>query len=123
MTKRQAERSRLLSDSTRFVDGQVYRYSEIAERTFGPPSPPDSLWEYVAAEHGFAAAGPSDPLVDGQEASRAVAALRAAGVSYREIARRAGVAFDSVQRARGTACAVRHSTERALTGLAGELGR
>ena len=98
----------MLSDSTPFVGWQVYLYSEIAERTFGPASPPDSRWEYVAAEHGFAPAGPSDPLVDGQEASRAVAALRAAGLSYREIARRAGVAFDSV-----------HSRERALTGLAG----
>ena len=62
MTKRQPERSRALSNSTRFVDGQVYPISEIAEPTFGPASPPDSLWEYVAAEHGFAAAGPSDPL-------------------------------------------------------------
>ena len=112
-----------MSNSTRFVDGQVYLYSEIAERTFGPDSPPDSRWEYAAAEHGFVAAGPSDPLVDGQEASRAVAALRAAGLSYREIARRAGVAFDSVQRAASGGARVRHSTERALTGLAGELGR
>ena len=52
-----------------------------------------------------------------------MAALRAAGMSYREIARRAGVAFDSVQRAASGGGRVRHSTERALTGLAGELGR
>ena len=47
----------MLSDSTRFVDGQVYLYSEIAEHTFGPASPPDSRWEYVAAEHGRLSVG------------------------------------------------------------------
>ena len=106
-------------DRSRFVDGQVYRFSEIAEHVWSPygPSPPDSLWEYRLAEYGFVSAGPSDPLVDAGEAARAVAALRAAGLSLREIGRRAGVSFDSVQRAE-TARRVRASTASALVGLA-----
>ena len=113
-----------MSNSTRFVDGQVYRYDQIRERTWGPDSPPDSLWEYVAAEHGFAPARPSDPLVDGQEASRAVAALPGGGpVVSRDRQAGGGGVRQCAEGGERRRARVRHSTERALTDLAGELGR
>lgn len=106
-------------DRGRFVDGGVYRFEEIAAYVWSPggPSAPDSLWEYRLADRGFVSAAPSDPLVDASDAARAVAVLRQAGLSLREIGRRAGVAFDSVQRAE-SARRVRQSTAVALLALA-----
>ena len=100
-----------MSDSTRFVDGQVYLYSEIAERTLRPRLtaliPAGSMWLPSTALWQLAR------LIRWSTARRLRVRWRLCGRRACRIARspgRAGVAFDSVQRASSGGGRVRQST-------------
>jgi hypothetical protein len=94
-----------MSDSPRFVEGEVYRYEEIAPYTFPAKGSngirtPGMLFRYSRdsdSAHGYfdEVIEPENPLVSSEQAQLYVEAMREHGMTYRQIARTAGVSVEA----------------------------
>jgi hypothetical protein len=120
-----------VSDRPEFVEGRVYRYEEIAPYAFPAKGSnglrtPDMRFVYHRNPEtgtGFfdELVEPENPLVSSEQAQRHVEAMREHGMSYREIARLAGVSIEAVHRSASGVGRIRSSTEEALLQTASSL--
>ena len=117
-----------MSDRPEFVDGQIYRYEEIAQYTFPAKGSngirtPDMRFRYCRdpeLDTGYfdEVVDPDNPLVDSMVAQKAIEDLRSRGLSFRQISRLAGVSVEAVHRSSGGVGLIRSSTEQALVQVA-----
>ncbi len=115
----------------RFVDGKVYRLGEIRQHTFVAEGsaenlPEDTPMRYSrkpGSMHGefVQVVTPQDPLVPSTSAQIAVESLRDHGLTFRQIARTAGLSIEVVHRAASGIGRIRQSSESALVGVAASL--
>ena len=113
-----------MSDRPEFIEGQIYRYEEIAPYTFPAKGSngirtPDMRFRYCRdpeLDTGYfdEVIEPENPLVDSMVAQKAIEDLRSKGLSFRQISRLAGVSVEAVHRSSGGVGRIRSSTEEAL---------
>jgi hypothetical protein len=122
-----------MSDSPRFIEGETYTYEQIRDFTFPAKGSngtrtPDMRFVY----HRYPETGagffdevvePDNPLVSSEQAQLHVEAMREHGMSYRQIARQAGVSIESVHRSASGVGRIRQSTEDALLQVSSSLNR
>jgi hypothetical protein len=110
--------------NVQLVEGQVYRYDQIAEYTWFDRGgrrhiAPDALFTYSLGDGGagcFDEVVEESPfsLVSAEEALEDIAALRRRGFTMQDIARRAGISSDSADRAAAGSGVIRRSTRDAI---------
>ena len=120
-----------MSDSPQFVEGEVYSYEEIAPYTFPAKGSnglrtPGMRFRYSRDPEtgaGFfdEVVEPENPLVSSEQAQLHVDAMHEHGMSYRQIARLAGVSVEAVHRSASGVGRIRSSTEEALLQVASSL--
>jgi hypothetical protein len=114
----------------RFIDGEEYSFGEIEASVWGPVEAarqlgPDARFIYRAHPRGFAGefveVVEESPygLVPADEVHDAIEELRGRGLSTRDIARRAGVSSDAVDRAAGHG-SIRRATAAAIRAAAND---
>lgn len=120
-----------MSDRPEFIEGEVYRYQEIAPWTFPAKgsngiSTPDMRFIYcrdpeTGSGYFDEVVEPENALVDSTVAQKAVEDLRSKGLTFRQISRLAGVSVEAVHRSSGGVGRIRSSTEEALLQVASSL--
>jgi hypothetical protein len=120
-----------MSDQPIFVEGRVYLYEEIAPYTFPAKGSnglrtPDMRFVYhrnpeTGSGYFDEVVEPDNPLVSSERAQLHVEAMHEHGMSYRQIARLAGVSVEAVHRSASGVGRIRSSTEEALLQVASSL--
>ena len=113
----------------KFVHGQTYTVEEFIDQTWGRDHqraralPPETHFRYhkpPGEYHGYfeEIVEPENALVSSETAQKAVEELRERGMSYRQIARLAGVSVEAVHRSASGVGRIRASTQEAILTLA-----
>src|SRR5688572_1076684 len=113
-----------MRDRPEFIEGETYTYEQIRDFTFPARGShgirtPDMRFGYhrdPETGSGFfdEVIEPENPLVSSEQAQVHVEAMRDHGMTYRQIARLAGVSIEAVHRSASGVRRIRASTEQAL---------